>query len=354
VALVQNDIKRVIAYSTCSQLGYMFVACGVGAYAAGIFHLFTHAFFKALLFLGAGSVIQATHHEQDMRRMGGLAGKLPFTWAMMLIGTLSLTGVGIAHVGGFAGFHSKDAIIEAAFAARTPGDYAFWLLTITAFMTAFYSWRLMFLTFHGNNRAGGHAPQHESPLVMLIPLAVLALGAVAAGFAAERFFIGEAAHEFWAKALQGDINGGLAHVLAATPNWVSLAATIAMALGFALAYLYYIAAPWLPAATARLFEPAYLFLLNKWYFDELYDWLLVRPALRIGRVLWKVGDGKIIDGLGPDGVASRVLWATGRIVRLQTGFVYHYAFAMLIGVALIITCFMFYDFGALLHGRVGR
>jgi NADH-quinone oxidoreductase subunit L len=286
--------------------------------------------------------------------MGGLAGKLPFTWAMMLIGTLSLTGVGIPHVGGFAGFHSKDAIIEAAFVARTPGDYAFWLLTITAFMTAFYSWRLIFLTFHGNDRTGGHAPVHESPLVMLLPLAVLALGAVAAGFACERFFIGEAAPEFWAKALQEGISGGLAHALSETPDWVSLAATLAMAAGFALAYLYYVAAPWLPAATARLFEPAYLFLLNKWYFDELYDWLFVRPALRLGRVLWKVGDGVIIDGLGPDGVASRVLWATGRIVRLQTGYVYHYAFAMLIGVALIITSFMFYDVGALLHGRFGR
>jgi len=352
VGLVQNDIKRVIAYSTCSQLGYMFVACGVGAYATGIFHLFTHAFFKALLFLGAGSVIQAMHHEQDMRKMGGLARALPFTWAMMLIGTLSLTGVGIPHLGGFAGFYSKDAIIEAAFAAHTPGDYAFWLLTVTALMTAFYAWRLMFLTFHGHSREPGHRIHHESPLVMLVPLAGLAIGAVAAGFSCESFFIGPAAPAFWAKALQ--LPGGTAEEAPGDAGWVSLAATLAMAVGFALAWLYYVAAPWLPALTARLLKPLYLFLLHKWYFDELYDWLLVRPALRLGRVLWKVGDGKIIDGLGPDGVAARVLWTTARIVRLQTGFVYHYAFAMLIGVALIITCFMFYDLGALFSGGVSR
>jgi NADH-quinone oxidoreductase subunit L len=347
VGLVQNDIKRVIAYSTCSQLGYMFVACGVGAYAAGIFHLFTHAFFKALLFLGAGSVITALHHEQDMRRMGGLARRLPVTWAMMLIGTLSLTGVGIPHLGGFAGFFSKDAIIEAAFAAGAPGNYAFWLLTITAFMTAFYAWRLMFMTFGKSRNGAAHADVHESPLVMLIPLAVLALGAVAAGFLCQGIFIGEAAGEFWGKALT------LTHG-SEPPEWVAQAATVAMLCGLALAWLFYVAVPSLPAITARVFEPVYVFLLNKWYFDELYDALLVRPALRIGRFLWKVGDGTIIDGLGPDGIASRVLWTTGRIVRLQTGYVYHYAFAMLIGVALIITCFMFYDVGALLRGISGR
>jgi NADH-quinone oxidoreductase subunit L len=348
VGLVQNDIKRVIAYSTCSQLGYMFVACGVGAYAAGIFHLFTHAFFKALLFLSAGSVITALHHEQDMRRMGGLAGRLPVTCTMMLIGTLSLTGVGIPHLGGFAGFYSKDAIIEAAFAAGAPGNYAFWLLTITASMTAFYSWRLMFMTFGKSRNGLAHEEAHESPLVMLIPLAVLALGAVAAGFLCERIFIGEAAGEFWGKAL------AVAHGRFEPPEWVAQAATLAMLCGLVLAWLYYVAVPSLPAITARVFEPVYVFLLNKWYFDELYEALLVRPALRIGRFLWKVGDGMIIDGLGPDGIASRVLWTTGRVVRLQTGYVYHYAFAMLIGVALIITCFMFYDVGALLRGISGR
>jgi NADH-quinone oxidoreductase subunit L len=343
VGLVQNDIKRVVAYSTCSQLGYMFVACGVGAYAAGIFHLFTHAFFKALLFLGSGSVIHAMHHEQDMRKMGGLASKLKFTYAMMLIGTLSLTGVGIPHLAGFAGFYSKDAIIEASFAAHTPGNYAFWLLTVAAFMTAFYSWRLIFLTFHGATRADHHTYDHahESPFVMLIVLAALGLGSVAAGFAFQHFFIGEGYKEFWGKALFEGSGNHILHALHEVPGWVNWSATVAMLAGFGLAYLYYIAAPSLPDLTARAFRPLYLFFLNKWYFDELYDWLFVRPAFWIGRLLWKGGDGKIIDGLGPDGVAGRVLWTTGRIVKLQTGYVYHYAFAMLIGVALIITAFMF-------------
>ncbi len=343
VGLVQNDIKRVVAYSTCSQLGYMFVACGVGAYAAGIFHLFTHAFFKALLFLGSGSVIHAMHHEQDMRKMGGLASKIPFTYAMMLIGTLALTGVGIPHLAGFAGFHSKDAIIEAAYAAHTPNDYAFWLLAVAAFMTAFYSWRLIFMTFHGTTRADHHTYEHahESPLVMLVVLAALGLGSLAAGFAFQHLFIGEGYKEFWGKALFEGQSNHILHALHEVPGWVAWSATVAMLAGFLLACLYYVAVPSLPAATARAFRPIYLFLLNKWYFDELYDWLFVRPAFWIGRLLWKGGDGRIIDGLGPDGVASRVLWTTGRVVKLQTGYVYHYAFAMLIGVALIITAFMF-------------
>jgi NADH-quinone oxidoreductase subunit L len=343
VGLVQNDIKRVVAYSTCSQLGYMFVACGVGAYAAGIFHLFTHAFFKALLFLGSGSVIHAMHHEQDMRKMGGLAVKIPFTYAMMVVGTLALTGVGIPHLGGFAGFHSKDAIIEASFAAHTPNDYAYWLLVIAAFMTAFYSWRLIFMTFHGPTRADRHTYDHahESPFVMLIVLAALGLGSAVTGFAFQRVFIGADYKEFWGRALFEGEHNHILHALHDVPNSVTWAATLAMLAGFALAYLYYIAAPSLPAATARAFRPIYLFLLNKWYFDELYDWLFVRPAFWIGRVLWKQGDGTVIDGLGPDGIANRVLWTTGRVVRLQTGYVYHYAFAMLIGVALIVTAFMF-------------
>lgn len=375
VGLVQNDIKRVIAYSTCSQLGYMFAALGIGAYGAGIFHLFTHAFFKALLFLGAGSVIHAMHHEQDMRNMGGLAPKIRFTWAMMLIGTLALTGVGIPHVGGFAGFHSKDAIIEMAHAAHLPFDYAFWLLVIAAFMTSFYSWRLMFMTFHGKTRAEPdtfkHA--HESPAVMLIPLAVLAVGAVLAGFVFQPYFIGDLAAAFWDKSLvagtgatdavgaataiavqdvQHAVSGaghaaagagaaaGAAHGAHHPPEWVMWSATIAMLAGFALSYLYYVVAPWLPQATARAFRPIYLFFLNKWYFDELYDVLFVRPAFAIGRLLWKGGDGAIIDGT-IDGTAKGVVWTTGRVVKLQTGYVYHYAFAMLIGVALLISYFMF-------------
>ncbi|MEZ0300738.1 MAG: NADH-quinone oxidoreductase subunit L [Hyphomicrobiaceae bacterium] len=344
VGLVQNDVKRVVAYSTCSQLGYMFVACGVGAYSAAIFHLFTHAFFKALLFLGSGSVIHAMHHEQDMRKMGGLAGKLKFTYVMMLIGTLALTGVGIPHLIGFAGFYSKDAIIEASYAAHTPNNYAFWLLVIAAFMTAFYSWRLMFMTFHGRTRADHETYEHahESPFVMLVALAVLAVGAVASGLAFQYFFIGGGYKEFWCKAIFEGPGNHILHAMHEIPGWAVWSSTVAMAGGFGLAWLYYIAVPSLPAATARAFRPIYLFLLNKWYFDELYDYIFVRPAFWIGRVLWKGGDGKIIDGLGPDGVANRVLWTTGRIVKLQTGYVYHYAFAMLIGVALIITWFMFY------------
>jgi NADH-quinone oxidoreductase subunit L len=349
VGLVQNDIKRVIAYSTCSQLGYMFVACGVGAYAAGIFHLFTHAFFKALLFLGAGSVIHAMHHEQDMRKMGGLKTKIATTWGMMLIGTLALTGVGIPHLAGFAGFHSKDAIIEAAYAAHTPGNYAFWLLVVAAFMTSFYSWRLMFMTFHGQTRADhetyDHA--HESPQVMLVALYVLAIGAVLAGVVFARFFIGTAETGgtdpyklFWGKALFEGAENHILHAMHKIPGWVGWSPFIAMAAGLGLAWLYYIKAPWLPRATATVFKPIYLFFLNKWYFDELYDRMFVRPAFWIGRFLWKRGDGSVIDGLGPDGIASAVKGVSGQAVKLQTGYVYHYAFWMLIGVAVILSFFI--------------
>jgi NADH-quinone oxidoreductase subunit L len=338
VGLVQNDIKRVIAYSTCSQLGYMFVACGVGAYTVGIFHLFTHAFFKALLFLGAGSVIHAMHHEQDMRNMGGLRGKIPITWAMMLIGTLALTGVGIPHIGGFAGFHSKDAIVEAAYAAHTPGNYAFWLLVVAALMTSFYSWRLMFMTFYGTSRADPETFEHahESPPVMLIPLFVLAAGAVLAGIVFAPSFIGHHLAEFWGTSVTPDKD--IMHHMHEVPEWVFWAPFTAMVAGFGLAYLFYIAQPELPGKTARAFRPLYLFLLNKWYFDELYDFIFVRPANALGRLFWKGGDGAIIDGT-IDGTAASVGWATGKIVRLQTGYVYHYAFAMLIGVALIVTWF---------------
>ena len=341
VGLVQNDIKRVIAYSTCSQLGYMFVACGVGAYSIGIFHLFTHAFFKALLFLGAGSVIHGMHHEQDMRKMGGLAKKLPITWVMMLIGTLALTGVGIPHLIGFAGFYSKDAIVEAAYAAHTPNNYAFWMLVVAAFMTSFYSWRLMFLTFHGETRADHHTYDHahESPWVMLIPLMVLAAGAVLAGVAFKFYFFGEGYDAFWRGALFEAPGKDIRHHMHELPGWVPWAPTIAMLSGLGLAVLYYVLAPGLPAATARAFKPVYLFFLNKWYFDELYNLIFVRPAFAIGRLLWKGIDGSVIDGT-IDGTAKSVLWGTGRIIRLQTGYVYHYAFAMLIGVAAILTYFI--------------
>ncbi|MGI9404891.1 MAG: NADH-quinone oxidoreductase subunit L [Hyphomicrobiaceae bacterium] len=344
VGLVQNDIKRVIAYSTCSQLGYMFAALGVGAYGIGIFHLFTHAFFKALLFLGSGSVIHAMSDEQDMRNMGGLASRIRVTWIMMLIGTLALTGVGIPHLGGFAGFHSKDAIIEATHAAHSGvGNYAFWLLVVAAFMTSFYSWRLMFMTFHGRSRAEPDVLKkvHESPWVMLGPLVALAIGAVFAGLLFSGAFLSDSTAWFWKGSIFSHDKDHVLHAMHDGPEWVAWAPTVMMAAGFALSYLFYVAAPWLPGACAKAFKPVYLFLLNKWYFDELYDFLFVRPALWLGRVLWKTGDGTIIDGIGPDGVANRVLDASGRIVKVQTGYVYHYAFAMLIGVALLITYFMF-------------
>jgi NADH-quinone oxidoreductase subunit L len=280
------------------------------------------------------------------------------TWIVMLIGTLSLTGVGIPHLIGFAGFTSKDAIIEAAFAAHTPGNYAFWLLVVAAFMTAFYSWRLMFMTFHQPTRADRETYEHahESPWVILVPLLVLALGSIAAGFALKYVFIGEGYAEFWRASLHEAKENHIRHAMHEIPSWVGWAPFVAMAAGFVLSYLYYMLAPWLPALTARVFQPVYLFLLNKWYFDELYDWLFVKPALWIGRLFWKRGDGTVIDGLGPDNVAARVLWTTGRVVRLQTGYVYHYAFAMLIGVALIVTAFMFNDIRTLLtalyHGWV--
>jgi NADH-quinone oxidoreductase subunit L len=360
VGLFQNDIKRVIAYSTCSQLGYMFAAAGVAAYNAAMFHLFTHAFFKALLFLAAGSVIHAVHHEQDMRKMGGLCRRIPFTWAMMLIGNLALTGVGLPLVGiGLAGFYSKDAIINSTYLAGTGvGGYAFTLLLVAAGMTSFYSWRQFLMTFHGRYRGldhqalshsdghahdepaeGHHAPRledvHESPLVMLVPLAVLALGATFAGMAFTHYFLGEGAHAFWrASVVVG--TGAEGHL----PLWVEfgpLAFTIG---GFLIAYYYYILHPGIAAAIQARRGMLYLFLYNKWYFDELYDFLFVRPAMKIGRFLWKRGDGTVIDGLGPDGIAARVLDATRGAMKLQTGYVYHYALAMLLGVVALATWFM--------------
>jgi NADH-quinone oxidoreductase subunit L len=339
IGLVQNDIKRVVAYSTCSQLGYMFVAMGVGAYSIGIFHLFTHAFFKALLFLGSGSVIHALHDEQDLRKMGGLRKVIPTTWILMLIGTLALTGFPLT-----AGFFSKDAIIEAAFAAHTGvATYAFILTVSAALMTAFYSWRLIFLAFHGKPRASKKAMNaaHESPPVMLVPLIVLAVGSLAAGYFFKDLFIGAGADAFWGTALFTGPDNHMLEAIHHVPWAVAAAPVIMMALGFATAWIFYIAVPETPSLIARTFEPIYMFLLNKWYFDELYDFLFVKPAMRLGRILWKVGDGTVIDGLGPDGVAARVIDVTNRVVRIQTGYVYHYAFAMLIGVALLVTYFMF-------------
>src|SRR5215467_14663387 len=334
VGLVQTDIKRVVAYSTCSQLGYMFAAEGVGAYNAGIFHLFTHASFKALLFLGAGAVSHALHHEQDLRRMGALRKVLPFTWAMMLVGTLSLTGFPFT-----AGFVSKDAIIEATYAAHSQvGTYAFVLTLVSAILTSFYSWRLMFLAFEGKPREPREVLEyaHEPPWTMGLPLILLALGSLLAGGLFAHLFIGGGQTEFWRGSLVTHTAEG--HQ---APLWVALAPTVAMAVGFAVAWYFYITNPLVPFGLAKRFRGVYLFLFNAWYFDAVYDFLFVRPAKRLGRFLWKTGDGTIIDGIGPDGVAARVIDITNRVIRLQTGYIYHYAFVMLIGVALLITYFIF-------------
>ncbi|WP_095087235.1 NADH-quinone oxidoreductase subunit L [Mesorhizobium sophorae] len=344
VGLVQNDIKRVIAYSTCSQLGYMFVALGVGAYGAAIFHLFTHAFFKALLFLGSGSVIHAVSDEQDMRNMGGLRKLIPTTYWMMVIGTLALTGVGIpVTVIGTAGFFSKDAIIESAFAGHNSvAGLAFVLLVIAACFTSFYSWRLIFMTFHGEPRASHEVMHHvhESPPVMLVPLFILAAGALFAGIIFHGAFIGEGYAEFWKASLFTLPDNHILHEIHELPLWVELSPFIAMLIGLALAWKFYIRSPELPRSVAANHRLLYAFLLNKWYFDELYDFLFVRPAKRLGRFLWKTGDGTIIDGLGPDGISARVIDVTDRVVKLQTGYLYHYAFAMLIGVAALVTWMM--------------
>ena len=346
IGCVQNDIKRVIAYSTCSQLGYMFVALGVGAFGVGIFHLFTHAFFKALLFLCAGSVIHAVSDEQDMRKMGGLRKHIPWTYWTMMIGTLALTGFGIPFIGiGTAGFVSKDAIIEAAYVGHNAfANYAYWATVTAALLTSFYSWRLVFMTFHGKPRASVDVMKHihESPLVMLVPLLLLSIGALFAGMVFKEAFMGHDYAHFW-KGVFGGTNSEMAvieemhHV-----HWmVALSPTLAMIGGFIVAYVFYIAKPDMPKALAERNQPLYKFLLNKWYFDELYDFLFVKPAMALGRFLWKRGDGTIIDGLGPDGVASRVQQVTGWVVRLQSGYIYHYAFAMLIGVAFFVTLAMF-------------
>ncbi|WP_412058206.1 NADH-quinone oxidoreductase subunit L [Bartonella sp. DGB2] len=344
VGLVQNDIKRVIAYSTCSQLGYMFVALGVGAYGAAVFHLFTHAFFKALLFLGAGSVIHAVSNEQDMRKMGGLRKYIPTTYWMMIIGTLALTGVGIpGTLFGTAGFFSKDAIIEVSFASHNGAAlYGFWLLVIAAFFTSFYSWRLIFMTFHGKPRATADVMHHvhESTLVMLIPLFFLAIGALFAGLIFYKYFFGDLYSDFWKNALFISRDNQIMHEAHHVPQWVKLSPFIAMISGFVVAILFYIIAPSVPKKMAERFSIVYQFLLKKWYFDEVYQTLLVRPVKALGRFLWKVGDGCIIDGLGPNGIAARVMDITNKVVRMQTGYLYHYAFVMLIGIAALITWMM--------------
>jgi len=340
VGMAQNDIKKVIAYSTCSQLGYMFFAAGVSAYQASIFHLMTHAFFKALLFLAAGSVIHAVSGEQDMRKMGGLWRLIPVTYVVMWIGSLALAGIPP-----FAGYFSKDVILEASYAAGTEvGQYAFVLGCLAAFLTAFYSWRLLFLTFHGEPRADHETMHHvhESPPSMLIPLIVLAAGAVVAGGIGYHWFVGEGAAAFWGNSIfvlpSHPGIAGAEHV----PFWVSALPLVAGLLGIAAAWYAYIRKPDTPRETARAFEPLYQFLLNKWYFDEIYDFFIVRPTFWLARVLWRDGDGLVIDGFGPDGIASTTVDLSMRASRLQSGYVFQYAFAMVIGVAVLVSWFLFW------------
>jgi NADH-quinone oxidoreductase subunit L len=336
VGLVQNDIKRIIAYSTCSQLGYMFVAMGAGAYSVGMFHLFTHAFFKALLFLGSGAVIYAMHHEQDIRKMGGLKDRIPFTYGTMVIGTLALTGFPLT-----AGYFSKDAIIESAAVAHNPfALYALLLTVAAAGLTSFYSWRLIFKTFHGAPHDAKHyEAAHEAPLTMLVPLAILAAGSILAGFPFKGVFAGHGVEEFFRTSLT--LKAGILDEMHHLPASIVYLPTVMMVLGFVVAWLFYIRRPYLPVELATQHPLLYKFLLNKWYVDELYEVIFVRPAKWIGYQLWKKGDGLLIDGLGPDGVSARVLDATRAAVRVQSGYLYHYAFAMLIGVAGLMTWFIF-------------
>ncbi|CUH85613.1 NADH-quinone oxidoreductase subunit L [Thalassovita mediterranea] len=415
VGLVQNDIKRVIAYSTCSQLGYMFVAAGVGVYSVAMFHLFTHAFFKAMLFLGAGSVIHGMHHEQDMRNYGALRKKMPLTFWAMMIGTLAITGVGVPLTTiGFAGFLSKDAVIEAAYAG-TNGGYAFWMLVIAALFTSFYSWRLMFLTFYGEQRGDKHTHEHahESPTVMLIPLGVLAIGAVLAGMVWYNVFFGKTekvaqwfgvpyhaeehhaeghddhgkdghgkdghamakdGHDDHAKddhtkddhamakddhskdghskdakphyvlagkpgegAIYAGVNNDVLNEAHYVPKWVKISPFIAMLTGFIVALWFYIWNPSMPARVAAANRPLYLFLLNKWYFDEIYDAIFVKPAQALGRFLWKRGDGTVIDGF-LNGVAMGIVPFFTRLAgKAQSGYIFTYAFAMVVGIVVLIT-----------------
>ncbi|MGC2523064.1 MAG: NADH-quinone oxidoreductase subunit L [Stellaceae bacterium] len=338
VGMAQNDIKKVVAYSTCSQLGYMFAAAAVSAYAAGIFHLFTHAFFKGLLFLCCGSVIHAMGGEQDMRRMGGLWRRTPWTYVTMWIGALSLSGIPP-----FSGYWSKDIIIDADWASGTAvGRYAWCLGTIAAFMTAFYISRVMFMTFHGEARADEETMHHahESPWVMRIPLIVLAVGAAVFGWLGYGYFVGGGSADFWKSAILVLPSHDALAKAEQIPAVVAYLPLICGVAGIATAYVFYIVNPRIPVRLAQQFRLLYLFILNKWYFDELYDRLFVRPAVALGDGLWKGGDGLLIDGLGPNGIAAVTRDLARQASRLQTGYVYHYAFVMLIGVAAFVTWYL--------------
>jgi len=344
IGMTQFDIKRVIAYSTCSQLGYMFFAAGVSAYPAAMFHLTTHAFFKALLFLGAGSVIHALSDEQDLRKMGGIWKQVPVTYAMMWIGSLALAGFPF-----FAGFYSKDMILEAAYGAHSGvGMLAFWLGCAAAFLTAFYSWRLLIMAFHGTPRASAEvmAHVHESPRVITVPLFVLSIGAIFSGWLGYELFVGHDMARFWGDAIfilpTNQAMENAHHV----PTWVKLLPIVLASSGVFLAVLFYVVWTDMPAKISQWFRPVHALFFNKWYFDELYDAVFVRPAVRIGRTLWQRGDRDTIDGFGPDGLSAFVYRLSGACSRLQTGFVFHYAFAMLIGVVVLVSWYYFRFKGA--------
>lgn len=338
VGLTQFDIKRVVAYSTCSQLGYMVFAAGVGAYGAAMFHLFTHAFFKALLFLGAGSVIHAMSDEQDLRRMGGLRKLIPVTYYTMLIGSLALAGVPV-----FAGYYSKDMIIEAAFAQGSSlGLFAFWIGVLVAFLTAFYSWRLLILAFHGTSRADDKtlAHVHESPPVMLWPMLLLAVGSVLVGYAGYDLFVGEGRLAFWGGAI-GTLGAhdiyAQAHHVPAWVKWLPVAAALA---GIGAGYVFYQWRPSWPHAVSQRLRGLYLFFYNRWYFDQVYNFAFVSGSLRVASTLWRRVDQQMIDGYGPNGVARLSRRVAGQFSSWQTGFIYHYAFVMLIGLTVFLAWYM--------------
>jgi len=331
VALVQNDIKKIIAYSTCSQLGYMFFAAGVGAYHVAIFHLFTHAFFKALLFLGAGSVIHAFKDEQDIRKMGGVWKKIPYTWGLMLIGTLALTGFPL-----LSGFYSKDAIIEFAFFKNsTIGYYAMTVGIFTAFLTAIYSWRLFFKAFHGkyNNSDMPIEKTHESPLIMLLPLIFLSLGAIFAGYTFRELLIGHDYLDFWRNSIFFIKEIEHLHL----PLWLLFSTPVLVIIAIPLSYYLYIINTDILSEARKLNEPLYNFLINKWYFDELYEAVFVKPLKLAGSFLWKRGDQNTIDRYGPDGFSKIIKYFSNKAVKLQSGYIYDYAFVMLLGLSLLLT-----------------
>ena len=331
VALVQNDIKRIIAYSTCSQLGYMFFAAGIGAYHVAIFHLFTHAFFKALLFLGSGSVIHAFNDEQDIREMGGVWKKLPYTWVLMLIGTLALTGFPF-----LSGFYSKDAIIEFAYLRHSTVGYSAAIVgIITAFLTSIYSWRLLFLTFHGkyNNKKISLEKTHESPIIMLIPLIILGVGAVLSGILLKNFFIGQESANFWKNSIFFINELSHDHI----PLWLILITPIIVTIAIPISYYYFIKNPKILENFKISYKKIYDFLLNKWYFDEIYEFIFVKPLKKLGDIFWKRGDENTIDRFGPDGISKVVKYISNKAIKFQTGFIYDYAFVMLIGLSALIT-----------------